>query len=252
MEWDARVSDRSPLFWPIRAHARVFREHPVWPDVADYERLLGPAAGVGFRESAPRARRARRTVIEPRRLYDGRICEEGVVPTRARNWHDFFNALVWAAFPAAKRGLHLRQHRAIAQRVGAAAVALPSARTREQDGLALFDEGGLALLCAEDAVGEARRALEERRIEPVARLVAEARALGVIYGHAVYEHLARGVPPVRAMTTIVPCAELPADPAACVARCDAAFAAALADPTSFGRPDELRSLPADPAVLGFR
>jgi hypothetical protein len=57
---------------------------------------------------------------------------------------------------------------------------------------------------------------------------------------------------VRAMTTVVPCPEIPADPAACVAHCDAAFAAALEDPASFQRPDELRSLPADAAVLGWR
>ena len=252
MRWDASVCDKNPLFWPIRGHARAFCDYGEWPDVAEYDRLFGGDGPVRFRESPPRPRRARRQEIDPRRLYDGRICEERVVPTRARNWHDFFNALVWAAFPATKARLHERQHHAAAQRMSADAVTLPSARTREQDGLALLDEGGVALLCTADAVGEARRALEMRQVEPVAQLAAEARALGVIYGHAIYEHLARGGPNVRAMTAIVPCFELPADPAACVERCDTAFAAALADPRSFSRPDEHQSLPVDAGVLGFR
>ena len=61
-------------------------------------------------------------------------------------WHDFLNALVWATFPRAKLALHRRQHAAIERWIPPGATQLPNARTREQDALALVDEGGV-LLC---------------------------------------------------------------------------------------------------------
>src|SRR5438132_3342569 len=47
-----------------------------------------------------------------RRYYEVRIAETGEVETRARNWHDLFNALVWVSFPAAKARINA-QHAAI-------------------------------------------------------------------------------------------------------------------------------------------
>lgn len=252
MDWDANVCDRSPLFWPVRPHARVFRDHRQWPSVAEYDRVFAGAAPVRFAPSAPRPRRRRREPVDPRRLYDGLICEERLVQTRPASWHDFFNALVWAAFPRTKARLHARQHRAIAARVAPGAAAQPGARTREQDGLALLDEGGVVLLCAANVADDVRRALDLREVDPIAGLTREGRVLGVVYGHAIYEHVGCGGPRVRATAHVVGCPVVPADAGACVDLCDAALSEALADPSSFARPEDLRSLPADPQTLGFR
>jgi hypothetical protein len=252
MDWDAHAWEKSPLFWPLRGHARIFEQHAEWPRVDEYDRLVAARATPRFRESAPRPRRTRREPADPGRGYDATICDEGVVPSRPCNWHDFFNALVWAAFPETKRRLHERQHRAILARAGELPRGAPSARTREQDGLALLDEGGVALLCAADAVIDARRAVSARDSGRIAELVLEGRALGVVYGHAIYEHLARGDAPVRALTEIVSCPVVPRYASECVARADAALAEALETPGSFTRPDTLRSLPAEPHVLGAR
>jgi hypothetical protein len=106
--------------------------------------------------------------VDAARLYDARIVRDRCVPTRPRSWHDFLNALVWATFPRAKRALHERQHRALAERIPAGATTLPSTRSREHDALALIDEGGVVLL-------EDGRAKET-----------------VVFGHAVYEGLVLG------------------------------------------------------------
>lgn len=144
-------------FWPIARAARTFERYADWPEVADYARAFVGAPPVRFELSVPKPRRQKRA-LDLDTMYDARIVG-GVVPTRARCWHDFSNALVWATFPAAKRALHERQHRAILAWVPAGATRLPGARSREMDALALLDEGGVV------QVGER----------------------SVVFGHALYE-----------------------------------------------------------------
>jgi acyl-coenzyme A thioesterase PaaI-like protein len=41
------------------------------------------------------------------------ISRTGEVPTRSHNWHDWFNALAWLAWPHSKEALNARHVRAI-------------------------------------------------------------------------------------------------------------------------------------------
>jgi hypothetical protein len=235
--WNA-LAWRGELFWVVRDVARPFEAYREWPAIADYDALLAKRAGVHFREQPPRPRGARRAVA-PRRAYDAVICEEGVVPSRARSWHDFFNALVWAAFPRAKRALHARQHRVVTR---------GETRTREGDGLALLDEGCAVLLCRPSARAELERALASRALDAVATLARERVYVGAVYGHAVLEHLARDAPPVRALAHVASCERLD-DAEACRLAADASLALALADERAFVDPDALHSLPATADLL---
>lgn len=67
--------------------------------------------------------------------YEQRIAQ-GRIATRAQNWHDLFNAMIWARQPAIKRALNAQQCRHIAA-MGA------SQRNRAQAALTQFDETGL-------------------------------------------------------------------------------------------------------------
>lgn len=140
--WRARFFDESPLYAPIRDAAALFAGCAAFPSPEEIDEALRARAGVRFVRQHPREKV----------LYDARIVNEGVVPTRAGSWHDFLNALVWATFPRAKAALHRRQH----------AIVVPGAprRTAEGDALAMLDEGGVFLLCS----GELR-----------------------VFGHAIYE-----------------------------------------------------------------
>jgi Protein of unknown function (DUF3025) len=71
--------------------------------------------------------------------YETRIHVRGDIATRADNWHDFFNALVWRRFPALKQALNTRQ-------VGEIAVVGDKQRSRAQCALTHFDEGGVIVL----------------------------------------------------------------------------------------------------------
>jgi hypothetical protein len=209
--------ERSPLFWPVAPAARALLEHaeadPDFPSVQSLHRVFGTEprdAPVRFVPATPRPRRGRRPqAIDLRALYDARITLDRVVPTRARSWHDLMNALVWGTFPRAKRALHARQHRAIAARVEPGARTLPPARTRELDALALLDEGGVVL-----PGGDVARA--------------------VVFGHAIYESLALGIPPAVVAAIALDVAE--GTPRAV----DEALALEIEDGARLRTPEELR------------
>lgn len=68
--------------------------------------------------------------------YECRIARSGHVATRASNWHDLLNALVWIEHASLKRALNARQVSDI-ERIGR------RERTRGQYALTHFDEAGV-------------------------------------------------------------------------------------------------------------
>jgi hypothetical protein len=221
--FDPDFLERSPLFWPVAPAARALlggapraqtgAEAPLdFPPVHWFDRVFGDGrsdAPVRFVPAAPRVRRGRRRqTVDVTALYDARITVDRVVPTRARSWHDLMNALVWGTFPQAKRALHARQHRAIAERVAPGARTLPPARTRELDALALLDEGGVVLLGGD-------------------------LAAAIVFGHAIYESLALGIPP-----SVVAALALDA-PERTLRAVDTALARQIEDDAKLRSPEEL-------------
>src|SRR5262249_35662913 len=155
--------------------------------------------------------------------YDARIALARHVPTRARSWHDVTNALVWATFPGAKLALHARQHAIIATRMSRD-LRLPGARTPEQDALAMFDEGGVALVCSRTRREALESALAGESTPDLLRLVRERSAIPMVFGHAIYESLACGeARHVRSIARIVDVDTVPPT-AGCIRAVDDALA----------------------------
>ncbi len=106
-----------------------------FPDVADYQRLLG--AHITFAvQHQKQAAGIDRSDIEGSYAAS---CTRGQVPTRPGNLNDFLNACSWALFPRGKHALfshwvrHARNRpRPLLQRL----------RDATQDRLAMLDEGG--------------------------------------------------------------------------------------------------------------
>lgn len=165
--WNGRFFEADPRFWPIAPAALRFADRSDWPAPEELE-----APGVRF-IPATKPRRSRRRLPRAASGYDTRVLA-GEVPTRPRSWHDFLNALVWATFPASKRALHARQARAIEASLAEGAGALPNARSREHDALALLDEGGVIVLESPEG------------------------SLAIGFGHALYEGLVCGGPAATA------------------------------------------------------
>ena len=114
--------------------------------------------------------------------YEQRIAEQGRIATRPCNWHDLFNALVWATCPAVKRALNARQCRHIAA-MGT------RQRNRAQAALTQFDESGLivrlrdpALLARWDA-----HDWDALFVQGAARWAAGDISIAAVVGHALME-----------------------------------------------------------------
>jgi hypothetical protein len=130
--------------------------------------------------------------------YERHIFETGDCPVR-EGLHDFFNGLVWLAFPQAKRRLNCLQAAEIARD------GVGPRRGPVRDAITVFDENG-ALLQAPPALWEALLAREWRRLFVELRpLWAQARLH--IFGHALLEKL---VAPRKDLTAHVWCADAPA------------------------------------------
>ena len=220
-----------PRFWEDDARfawlapvARCFATSETFPSVDAWTEHLGTFAQVRFETQPPRGRRRRR--VAPDALYDARISREGVVPSRAENWHDFLNALVWAAFPRAKRALHARQHRAIAARIDPTSTRLPESRTRELDALAILDEGGVIVLAREPIT----------RDDALLDAINRGAAQPIVFGHAIYEGFVRSGPTPTARCVILPDAPLDTPRDTQLAWSDAALAARLEQPDTFADP----------------
>jgi hypothetical protein len=226
--FDPHFLMRDALFWPLARAARGLDRYDDFPPVEALAGVFDDDPPVRFVSAAPRRRRA---PLDPRALYDARITLDRAVPTRARCWHDLMNALVWGTFPRAKRALHARQHRAVAERLEPGARTLPPARTPELDALALLDEGGVVLLSRDRLLAR----------DP-AHGLGPAGQRTVVFGHAIYESLVLGVAPavVAAIELAVHRGfEKDSDVLRAV---DLALASTIEDETMLRSPGELRRI----------
>lgn len=116
-----------PVYADFQAFAGWLKSRS-WPDLAELNAALPVAA--------------RRFVTQNRALlddglhYEMRIATRGQIATRAENWHDLFNALIWCRWPQVKQALNAQQCAHIAS-MG------EKQRNRAQYALTQFDEAGV-------------------------------------------------------------------------------------------------------------
>lgn len=233
-----RLYTESAWYWPIAAALARFDQLTHFPSPAALTALYAErTAGLDLPDlrfvaaQKPRKPRAKRQPIALESLYEGRVIARGEVPTRPDDWHDLFNALAFVAFPRAKRALHARQYAIMKERVPPGATRLPNARTREQDALSLFDEGGIAIAVPPGRIAEFGADDAAWLADPAAR----AQVCVVPFGHALHEHLAAGLSCPLGTLHVVPVA--PAGPrASFLTQVDEALAASLADHAAWQLP----------------
>lgn len=131
---DRAVLAQPPLaLWPESAH---------WLHAANFPGVDELNAGWGerwrFVEQTPQ-------LLADGLHYESRIHQHGEIATRADNWHDFFNALVWRRYPHVKAALNRRQ-------VAQIALMGDKVRSRVQCALTHFDEGGVIVVLRDRAL----------------------------------------------------------------------------------------------------
>lgn len=174
-----------PLYHGFAAH-RDWIQSPAWPAVEALDARLGaplhPHSGVPLHFATQAG-----ALLEDGLHYEQRILERGLVATRAGNWHDLFNAMVWIEQRPLKAALNLRQARDVA-RVGAAV------RTRAQCALTHFDEAGAIVLLRDPALLAAWDRHDWFELFWRQRQAwSDGRAALRVFGHALAEHALSGL-----------------------------------------------------------
>ncbi len=166
--------------------------------------------------------------------YEQRIHMRGEISTREANWHDAFNSLVWLRFPHTKAALNARHVRELRD---------DGVRGAARDAATLFDESGVIVACADDALADAlrehrwREAFVQRRQELVRRV------RFVVFGHALYDQLRAPFHGLcgKALYLTLPQEAIGGPDLA--GRLDAMLAARLGDRNFLATPAVLRPLP---------
>jgi len=162
--------------------------------------------------------------------YETRIAERGQVATRADNWHDLFNALIWARHPDIKRALNRQQCRHIAAMA-------PGQRNRAQAALTQFDEGGVIVRVREPTLLRAwdRHDWAALFVDGAEQWRHGGIAVAAVIGHALLE---QALVPERLL--VGKCVVVKGDDDASAI---ALVAQAIADGVLLNDPLELRPLP---------
>lgn len=121
--------------------------------------------------------------------------ETGGVETRPDNLHDFFNALIWLAFPRAKARINA-MHAAEIPREG-------GQRGRLRDLLTVFDEGGVVVECDDPALISLLENMRWKELfwEQRERVCKAMRF--TLFGHAALEKAAEPWPGIACKALVV-------------------------------------------------
>lgn len=182
--WEKNRLLTSPLFEPLSGVIQYLPEGH-FPDLADCNRLLQNQSSAITTHPGEVIRFVPQQYgkLSFEAQYEPRCYLTGEVQTRADNWHDLFNALVWMTFPRSKAAINARHYSALNN----AAEQLGSQRGAVRDTLTLLDESGVIVPYADANL--ARLLLDFRWSELFWQRRNEL-AMGIgfyIIGHGLYE-----------------------------------------------------------------
>lgn len=230
MYWIPNVFERLQLLTPLRYHAGNDVE---WPGRETLQPRID-AVGLCVASGSPLR------LVEPggQQPYELRLCQSGELEYRERNWHDWFNLMVWFMFPRAKAALNAR-HCAAWNDAGG------GGRGAVRDALTLFDESGVVVLADDAQLLELIRGFEWKALFCGRRADCMTRLRVLPFGHALCE---KALAPYRGITGhALLCAVQPGTLAlggpALLAALDADLAQRIADPLLMASTRDLSPLP---------
>lgn len=159
------ICHKSDAFQGVKHYLTPFTEACLdWPTVDDMNRItkeLQPEFPWTFVEQKKVPRRAKSRGLASLSGYVSLISSQGKIPFRLANAHDFLNCLSFLLFPQSKLQLNKRHHFESPQGLKSG-----ENRTRTQDLLTVFDEGGVIRLTVPGGCHH-----------------------DLIFGHALFEHI---------------------------------------------------------------
>jgi DUF3025 family protein len=214
-----------------------------WPDLGDLNRLCTTHGGPVVNARGLPLRFVPAPAGKETIAYELGILACGEVPTRSRNWHDLFNALVWLSFPKTKAALNLGHCLARGARPA------DSGRGSVEDALTGFDESGIAVAWADQELAELLLGFRWKELFWSRRTAVRSRMEFFAFGHGLCE---KALNPFVGMTGKAILVRVAGDffgePLETrVQHLDSALAAIVSDPAVLLSPRELSPVP----VLGI-
>lgn len=194
-DWMPDFLQASALFEPLR-HAASGLEHlHHWPDIGALQHLRDNAAVLPVTRSGKPVHFVPQEVAarEFAHHYEPRIYLAGAVQTRAHNWHDLFNALVWLTFPRAKAALNQLHYQALLQEHGNEKMQ----RGPLRDTATLFDESGVVVVSSDAGLSKLLQDFEWKQLFWQQREAVCAHMRFFLFGHGLYE---KALKPYTGMT----------------------------------------------------
>lgn len=184
--WDKTALLQSPLFRPLHPAIARLGGDP-FPSLQDCNELLA-SSPIVVRNGLPLRFVAQEYGKLPfEAQYEPRCYLKGEVQTRADNWHDLLNALVWLAFPKAKAAINARHYDALTDAASPSAKASSSQRGAVRDMNTLFDESGVVVPCADPELAGLLRDFRWRELFWSQRGRVRASMGFFLFGHGLYE-----------------------------------------------------------------
>src|SRR5512146_1753018 len=115
--------------------------------------------------------------------YEPRCYLKGEVPTRADNWHDLLNALVWLTFPMAKAAINARHYLALTDGRNEES---RSERGAVRDTNTLLDESGVVVPYADEELAMLLRGFRWKELFWERRAELTGSMGFYLFGHGLY------------------------------------------------------------------
>lgn len=163
-----------PLYQPLTRWTRACP--PDGPAQPEFDALAAAAHAAGLALPAGLRFVCDLTASDYYELHIGKHAE---VPTRSSNWHDWFNALAWLAWPRCKSALNARHRRAIERG--------ERKRGPLRDAATLFDECGVLVPVADTALADALDSMRWKELFVEQRTAWGTRIAAYTLGHALFE-----------------------------------------------------------------
>lgn len=205
------MNARFTLDWLVRAPYRdlhpqlvsALRQLDEWPEPEVYDELARRVPQATDAQ-LPRFVTQSREAVERLGGYEGHVATLRQVPTRPRNWHDFFNMVVWAHFPKLRWALNALH---VDPEVGPKDPR--NGRAPAQNLAATFDESGILVVSTSRELLSDLRELRFKRFfwERRADLLATTRFWHI--GHGTLESLLAPHPGLAAKALLLHVPALP-------------------------------------------
>lgn len=197
-KWSPDFTGISEIFEPLIPWAKKFSQFKNdWPALVDYQMMLDDLSTPILTHTGKTLKIVKQDG-KPGHYsehYAPRIYLSGEIQTRSENWHDFFQFLSWLMFPETKAVINSIHLPATLSRLEHGIDS--GSRSKIENMLSLFDEGGAVILSSDESLLQLIRDFKWKELFWLRRAELESKLKLVTFGHGLYE---KGLKPYIGMT----------------------------------------------------